>query len=253
MEPFLTKEEMIFIRKAAVFLGSYLFVLLIIMIPGCVHHMDKPDDFSGVVPVKGDTVKHIVKTGETLWRISRYYGIPMEKIAGINGIEDPTMITAGMILVIPVEGSAPKISTEIIPPAKSGFPQQSSGPIQLQWPLKGTLLQGFTDNSNDRHDGIDIKAEEGTYIKSSAAGKVVYSGDQFQGYGNLLIIEHSEDLSTIYAHCKSFLVYEGDEVPAGHIIASVGKTGNATTPHLHFEVRLKNAAVDPMLYLPLKK
>jgi murein DD-endopeptidase MepM/ murein hydrolase activator NlpD len=247
MEPKFTKEEIIFIKKAILFLGSYLFLLLIVMIPGCVRHTDRPTDFSGVVPVQGETTTHTVKPGETLWRISRNYNVPMEKIAGMNGIEDPTKIKTGMVLIIPL-----KYANEIMPPKKTDF-VYPTGPVQLLWPLKGNLIQGFDDNPNDRHDGIDIKADSGTYIKSAAAGKVVYSGDQFQGYGNLLIIEHSDELSTIYAHCKSFLVYEGDEVPAGHIIASVGATGNATTPHLHFEVRLKNTAVDPMLYLPFKK
>lgn len=247
MKPKFTREEIIFIRKTILFLGGYLFLLLAIMIPGCVRHTDRPTDFSGVVPVEGKTTTHTVKPGETLWRISRNYNVPMEKIADINGIQDFTKITTGMVLIIPLK------YTEEIKPPKTGDFTYPTGSVQLLWPLKGTLLRGFMDSSNDRHDGIDIKAESGIYIRSAAAGKVVYSGDQFQGYGNLLIIEHSDELSTLYAHCKDFLVYEGDEVPTGHIIASVGATGNATAPHLHFEVRLKNTAVDPMLYLPLKK
>jgi lipoprotein YgeR len=247
MEPKFTREELLFIKKAAVLLGSYLFILLIIVSPGCARQSSIPTDFNGVVPVEGKTVRHTVRAGETLWRISNKYGVPLEKIAGINGISDPTKIQAGMTLIIPLKYSDEKFIS------KASDTPTASGDVKLLWPLKGTFLQGFKDSETDRHDGIDIKAEEGTFIKSAAAGKVVYSGDQFRGYGNLLIIEHSEELSTIYAHCKSFLVYEGDEVPAGHIIATVGQTGNATTPHLHFEVRLKNTAVDPMLYLPLKQ
>lgn len=244
MEPKFTREELLFIQKAVVFLGSYLFILMVLMVPGCAHHPRINNDYSGVVPVEGKTVRHIVRSGETLWRISTKYGVPLEKIAGVNGISDPTKIQAGQILIIPLKYSNEKFLDENVEaPAVSGD-------IKLQWPLRGALLQDFKDSNSDRHDGIDIKADEGTYIKSAAAGKVVYSGDQFKGYGNLIIIEHSADLSTIYAHCKSFLVYEGDEVPAGHIIATVGSTGNATGPHLHFEVRLKNSAVDPMLYLP---
>jgi len=247
MEPKFTCEELLFIKKAAVFLSSYLFILLILASPGCTRYSDQPTDFNGVVPIEGKTTTHTVKAGETLWRISTKYGVPLEKIAGINGLSDPTKIKEGMILIIPL-----KYSDENLISKKNEAPVVS-GDVKLLWPLKGTLVQGFRDGASGRHDGMDIAAGEGTYIKSSAAGKVVYSGDQFQGYGNMLIIEHSEELSTIYAHCKSFLVYEGDEVPAGHIIASVGATGNATAPHLHFEVRLKNSAVDPMLYLPLRQ
>ena len=247
MEPKFTCEELLFIKKAAVFLSSYLFILMILASPGCARYSDQSTDFNGVVPIEGKTITHTVKAGETLWRISTIYGVPLEKIAGVNGISDPTKIQEGMILIIPL-----KYSDENLISKKSDAPA-ATGDVKLLWPLRGALSQGFRDEASGRHDGIDIKADEGTYIKSAAAGKVVYSGDQFQGYGNMLIIEHSEELSTIYAHCKNFLVYEGDEVPAGHIIASVGASGNATAPHLHFEVRLKNTAVDPMLYLPIKQ
>jgi hypothetical protein len=210
---------------------------------GCISRRDIPSDFQGVVPTNGPTINHVVKPGETLWRIARNYGVPMEKIAWVNGIEDPTKIIAGEKLIIPgvvnKTGSPDILIKDFVP-----FTGK-----ELQWPLKGEISNEFDANPYHRHDGIDIPAPKGTPIRAAAPGKVVYSGDQFSGYGKMIIIEHNDELSTIYAHCDVLLVYEDDIVTAGHIIAKVGDTGRTTGYHLHFEVRKNNQAVDPSDFL----
>jgi LysM repeat protein len=209
---------------------------------GCISRHDIPDDFYGVVPTEGPAIYHVVKKGETLWRIAHDYGVPLEKVAGVNGIEDPTRIYAGERLIIPgVSGDAVKLIV------KDDKFENFTG--ILQWPLKGNITNVFNPNGQNRHDGIDISASKGTPIHAAAAGRVAYSGDQFSGYGKMIILEHSDSLSTIYAHCDMLLVYEDDYVEAGHIIAKVGATGNASGPHLHFEVRENNIAKNPMEYL----
>lgn len=208
---------------------------------GCLSKSDIPVDFDGVVPTEGPVTHHIVNDGETLWRIAQIYGVSVANIAGINGIEDPTRISAGERLIIPAKSG--KITI------RKDFQYSYISGSRMSWPLRGDISRRFAPDSSDRHDGIDIPAATGTPIRAAAAGRVVYSGDQFSGYGKMIIIEHSDSISTIYAHCDLLLVYEGDTVPAGHIIAKVGSTGRTTGPHLHFEVRKNNKAVDPHAYL----
>jgi lipoprotein NlpD len=100
------------------------------------------------------------------------------------------------------------------------------------------------------HDGIDIGAKEGTPIRAAAAGEVVYSDQRLSGYGKLIIIRHSSDMFTAYAHNQRNLVRKGGRVKAGAVIARVGRTGRASGPHLHFEVRRGSTPVDPLAYLP---
>ena len=99
----------------------------------------------------------------------------------------------------------------------------------------------------EKHSGIDFKAEEGTPIKASDSGKVIYSG--YKGsYGNLVIIEHNNGTQTYYAHCSELKISMGENVNVGDIIATVGATGNATGPNLHFELRINGNPVNPIPY-----
>lgn len=100
------------------------------------------------------------------------------------------------------------------------------------------------------HDGIDIAAPEGTPIHAAAAGEVVYADSRLAGYGKLIILRHRYNQFTAYAHNQRNLVHKGDRVKAGQVIARVGKTGRATAPHLHFEIRRGSTPVDPFSYLP---
>ncbi len=101
---------------------------------------------------------------------------------------------------------------------------------------------------NHAHSGLDIAAPYGTSIKAAAPGKVTYSGWQ-SGYGNLIIIDHGNNVQSYYGHCSSLVAKVGDEVEAGDIIAKVGSTGNSTGNHLHFEIRLNGSTVNPQKYL----
>ena len=100
-----------------------------------------------------------------------------------------------------------------------------------------------------KHQGIDISTPFGTPIKASNAGKVIYSNNGIKGYGNLIILRHSEEYVTVYAHNQVNLVEEGTWAEKGQIIGKVGQTGRATGPHLHFEIRKNNKALDPFLFL----
>jgi murein DD-endopeptidase MepM/ murein hydrolase activator NlpD len=116
------------------------------------------------------------------------------------------------------------------------------------WPLCGKVSRPFSDECN--HRGIDICAPEGTPVLATRDGKVLYSGNELAGYGNIVIIEHATGLASVYAHNHCNLVRPGQRVRRGQVIAQVGQTGNATTPHCHFEIRRSAKAVDPRPMLP---
>ena len=98
------------------------------------------------------------------------------------------------------------------------------------------------------HTGIDLRASSGTAIKAAAPGEVVFAGWR-GGYGNCTIVDHGGGVATLYAHQSALQVAQGDEVKRGQVIGAAGATGNATGPHLHFEVRVNGVPVDPMPYL----
>jgi len=123
--------------------------------------------------------------------------------------------------------------------------------LKLTLPVDGKITSGFGlryDPINGKlrhHNGIDIAVSEGAQIKAAAPGTVVFSGFS-AGYGNTVIIEHKNGLSTLYAHNSSNLVKPGDVVDKNSIIALSGSTGRSTGPHLHFEVRKDGTPIDPI-------
>ena len=117
----------------------------------------------------------------------------------------------------------------------------------MMWPVGGPVVSGFGLRWGRMHEGIDIAAGYGTPIRASASGNVIYAG-WMGGYGNLIIIDHGNGVATAYAHQTSFVV-GGGAVSQGQTIGYVGCTGHCFGPHLHFEVRVNGAAVDPLGYL----
>jgi murein DD-endopeptidase MepM/ murein hydrolase activator NlpD len=122
-------------------------------------------------------------------------------------------------------------------------------------PVQGRVTSHFTNarfhpilNRTTAHEGIDISAPTGTPIRASARGRVVAAGRQ-AGYGLRVEIDHGYGLTTLYAHASRVLVRVGQEVERGDVIAQVGATGTATSPHLHYEVRRNSRPVDPMNYI----
>lgn len=125
---------------------------------------------------------------------------------------------------------------------------KNSTPITWQWPSKGRLISGFS--SSDRgNKGIDIAGKRGQSIMASSDGKVVYAGNALRGYGNLIIIKHTDDYLSAYAHNDRIFVSEGKRVKKGQKIASMGSS-SANSVRLHFEIRYKGKSVNPLRYLP---
>lgn len=118
------------------------------------------------------------------------------------------------------------------------------------WPLKNLAVSSpFGNRHGDFHDGLDLKASFGTPVYSVSEGKVIYSGNKISGYGNMVVVKHVGDFSTIYAHNEKLLVQKGDIVKRGELIAYSGSSGRSTGPHLHFEVRQGVKAINPLYVL----
>jgi murein DD-endopeptidase MepM/ murein hydrolase activator NlpD len=118
-------------------------------------------------------------------------------------------------------------------------------PIALAWPLTAPVGDGFGPRGNRFHAGIDLIADQGTPIGAAAAGRVVFAGFAAGGWGKLVIVAHADGVKTMYAHLATVAVHRNELVAVGSRLGTVGATGDASGPHLHFEVRLRGAAVDP--------
>ena len=128
--------------------------------------------------------------------------------------------------------------------------QKNESKKRFNWPLRGDVIEKFGIASNGlRNDGINIRANEGDSIKSAEDGTVVYAGNEISGFGNLVMVRHSHGWMSAYAYCSEILVKRGQTVKSGDIVAKVGHTGSVRAPQLHFELREKTIAVDPMNYL----
>ena len=127
---------------------------------------------------------------------------------------------------------------------------------RMAWPVPGhsRISSPFgprrspISGRNETHSGIDIPAPNGRNIIATEAGVVIRSGWQ-NGFGNTVVIDHGDGMSTVYAHNSRNLVSVGQSVLAGQVIAHIGSTGWSTGPHLHYEVRINGTAVDPMRFL----
>lgn len=124
----------------------------------------------------------------------------------------------------------------------------ASGPVAWRWPASGPLIGRFGDQTG-LNKGIDIGGKLGQPVVAASAGKVVYAGTGLRGYGNLVIIKHSETFLSAYAHNHKLMVKEGQAVKAGQQIAELGSSGT-DREKLHFEIRRDGKPVNPLQYLP---
>jgi murein DD-endopeptidase MepM/ murein hydrolase activator NlpD len=133
-------------------------------------------------------------------------------------------------------------------PAKIAEP--AGGMPSFRWPVRGRVITGFGPKPNGlQNDGINVAVPEGTPVKSAEDGVVAYAGNELKGYGNLVLVRHSNGFVTAYAHASEIMVKRGDQIKRGQVIAKSGQTGNVSSPQLHFEIRKGSTPVDPTQYL----
>ncbi|XXQ68897.1 murein hydrolase activator EnvC family protein [Neisseriaceae bacterium B1] len=177
---------------------------------------------------------YCVQSGDTLYRISQRFNTSVSELKALNQLRGDT-IHVGQSLRINRKASANKNAVA------------NNSNAQLQWPLKGSILQNYSNTNR----GIDIEAPAGSTVVAAGDGQVIHAGDGVRGYGNLILIRHSNTLLTAYANNDRLLVSEKARVKAGQPIATVGHTGRSDgQTALHFEVRVNGKAVNPNAYLP---
>jgi murein DD-endopeptidase MepM/ murein hydrolase activator NlpD len=133
-------------------------------------------------------------------------------------------------------------------------PGRGQGPVQFRWPTRGVISRGYKagPGTGAPHMGLDIAAELGAPVVAALSGRVVFAGVD-SVFGNEVVIDHGNTLTSLYGHNSKLLVKVGDMVRGGQLIARVGSTGRSSAPHLHFEVRRGERAVDPLKYLQKKR
>ena len=203
---------------------------------------------------------HTVKEGETGFSIALDYGVPWSAIAAANGLKVGDPVKAGQKLAIPTISSK-AVTAPVATPAPSSSPSASAAALadtpapKFAWPLTGKVRRSFAGAGakDGPHEGIDLLSPEGTAVRASAAGKVIFAGQGPDDYGLTVIVFHGGRWTTTYSFLSKVTVKEGDEVKAGERIGLVGETGLATEPQLHFEVRKNRVALDPVKFLPKMK
>jgi len=193
-------------------------------------------------------VYHTVKRGETLWRIAKTYEVNLQALAELNNIDDVTKIKAGQKIFIPGVSQTKRlvVTSQESPRETPKIIKDKGGFI---WPVQGKVVSKFGVISGLQYEGIEIAAPLGAPVKAARDGEVVYAGS-LKGYGNLLILKHQSQYNTVYAYNQTNLVSLGRRVKKGETIANVGNTGRSSDPRLHFQIRKKNQARNPLFFLP---
>ena len=220
---------------------------------------------------------HVVQSGDSLYAISRRYGVDMRALAQKNALPPPFTIYPGQKLLVPnAYATAATVNKNAAVPAKASANKPNSGRVttapvasipppvappsaparagsRFVWPVEGKILAKYGPSGNGLHnDGINIEVAKGTSVRAAENGVVAYSGNELQGFGNLLLIKHADGWMTAYAHNEELLVKRGQEVKRGQVISRAGSSGNVRSTQLHFEIRRGTKAVDPFKYLASK-
>jgi murein DD-endopeptidase MepM/ murein hydrolase activator NlpD len=170
---------------------------------------------------------------------------PPSKTAQPQTVKPEKVVSLPAVQNAPVAKEEPRTTETVVKAAEPSGAMPSFG-----WPVRGRLIAGFGSKPDGtQNDGINLAVPEGTPIKAADDGVVVYAGNELKGYGNLVLIQHTNGFVTAYAHASELMVKRGDTVKRGQVIAHAGQTGNVTSPQLHFEIRKGSTPVDPTQYL----
>ncbi len=200
-----------------------------------------PGDSLVILPISG--IKHTVKAGGTITDIAKKYSADAKEIALFNGISIDSELTTGQVVIVPnvdLVHEEPKKQTRSLakgPGTKASTASAASG--TSNWMVK-PVTSGYRSQGIHGNNGVDLAASVGTPIYAAAAGTaiIVKADDGWNGgYGNYVVIKHSNGVQTLYAHMNSVAISSGETVSQGVQIGTVGNTGKSSGAHLHFEVR----------------
>jgi murein DD-endopeptidase MepM/ murein hydrolase activator NlpD len=177
----------------------------------------------------------------------------INNLIAINHLQEPYTIKVGDKLKIANSSSFSKkarykSNTIYRKPQKTSTRHTSTD--NFIWPIKGKIISTFGHKSGGLYnDGINIQAQNNDPVKVVKDGVVAYVGNELRGYGNLIIVKHSGNWISAYAHLNKLKVKQGDKVTKGNIIATIGSTGNVDHPQLYFGIRKGREAVNPEKHL----
>lgn len=230
---------------------------------------------------------HFVNRGDTLASIARHNHLSVAELARANNLDPSAKLKLGTKLTVPAARTAAVApAASVAQPAagaalpatrvaSAAAPQQSARLVQataniedkgedapvkaseatgalptFRWPARGKVIASYGAKTNGKsNDGINLAVPEGTPIKAAEDGVVAYSGNELKGYGNLILVRHSNGYVTAYAHASELLVKRGDSIKRGQVIAKSGQSGEVASPQLHFEIRKGSTPVDPLQFL----
>src|SRR6266702_104839 len=232
---------------------------------------------------------HVVNKGDTLHSIAHQHHVPVAELARANNLDQSAKLSLGMKLTVPgaktaavapapVAAPVPAVSTvpatkmvataqpqsaRLVQPtanveesaataeAPAVKPSEATGALPtFRWPVRGKVITSYGAKTNGKsNDGINVAVPEGTPVKAAEDGVVAYSGNELKGYGNLVLVRHSNGYVTAYAHASELMVKRGDPIKRGQIIAKSGQSGEVASPQLHFEIRKGSSPVDPLQFL----
>lgn len=229
--------------------------------------------------------RHVVQPGDTLTSLAVLYRVSRTDLARLNNLDPNGQVQVGQQLRVPpptgTPSAAPAVATArpavevasleptAVAPAVQApgeaQPANASQPVDpapaaavvapgegtgFRWPVRGRIITGFGKQADGaRNDGINLAVPAGTPVHAAESGTVIYAGDELEGYGNLILVQHPDDWVSAYAHNDQLKVQRGDTVKRGQAIASVGKSGSVEQPQLHFELRRRSKPVDPLPHL----
>jgi murein DD-endopeptidase MepM/ murein hydrolase activator NlpD len=198
------------------------------------------------------TRHHTVGVGDTRFTIAFLYGVLWQDIAVASGVDPAAALKQGQRLLIPSVIAAPPVTA-----APTGTQQSATVAPDLHflWPMVGDVRRGFTHRGStaNYHDGLDLTAPDGTAVRASAAGKVLFAGDEPRQFGKLVVVDHGGGMQSAYAFLSRITVKEGDAVTQGERLGLSGHSGQARGPELHFEIRRNNRPTDPATQLPPRR
>ena len=233
--------------------------------PGQTLRLSPPDLGSESASIASAPQTHTVRRGDTLYHIGLIYDAEVDDLAGWNGIAPPYRIRPGQRIRLTAPSATDSGKHRSTSAKTKATPRTSSrrsarratstdkfaSPPRLggwTWPTGGSLLKRFGSGGGK---GINLAGSRGQPIRAANEGEVVYQGGGLRGYGQLIILKHSAEFLSAYAHCDRIYVKEGDVIKRGQKIAAMGSTGT-DRPMLHFEIRYRGTPVDPLRYLPKK-
>ena len=223
-------------------------ICITILISGCFTGGYAPVTQVGTTPQKAPRY-YRVQRGDTLYSIAWSYGLDYRQLAQINHLSRSYQIWPGQRLTL-----KQRVSSYRHPAVKKSsknlqkiFTHKRGGSPDWGWPAKGNIIQGFKPGYSG-NAGLDIGGYYGEAVRATAPGVVVYSGDGVRGYGNLIIIKHSDDYLSAYAFNRKNLVRVGSRVLKGQQVATMGRN-NEGKAVLHFEIRQDGRPINPMRYL----